>query len=131
LHRLYGHDLDIVGATYCQRRPRHAMTHRNLDHSSVMPPNNPLDPLHEVESLGSGCILIKASVFAALEQPYYTSDWLDKKQPQGEDRGFCLKARAAGFKVWCDIPLSYEMGHCGTKIFRASDVDYVLTGEES
>jgi hypothetical protein len=31
----------------------------------------------------------------------------------GEDYNFCAKAQKYGFEVWCDIDLSFELGHIG------------------
>jgi hypothetical protein len=31
----------------------------------------------------------------------------------GEDYNFCLKAQRYGFQVWCDLDLSFELGHIG------------------
>jgi hypothetical protein len=128
LERLLRHELDIVGATYCMRRPQHAATHRNLDRSSALPFDG--SELYEVESLGGGCILIRKEVFLALKAPYFESVWISEKIPQGEDRTFCLRAREAGFKVWCDLALSDSVGHIGQKIYRLSDIECELTGRE-
>lgn len=136
LHRLLSHNKDIVGASYCTRVMPHGMVHRNLNKSSTLPPienysnDAPGSALHEVQSLGGGCLLIRREVLDAFPLPVFQSLWISTEIPQGEDRGFCLKARELGFKVWMDVPLTYEMGHCGMKIYTWRDVDFVLSGEE-
>ena len=36
----------------------------------------------------------------------------------GEDYDFCDRARAAGFTVWCDTQLSFDIGHIGQSVHR-------------
>ena len=52
------------------------------------------------------------------------NQWLDEEEQEnktkfyngqhmGEDYNLCLKAQRYGFKVWCDLEFSLELGHIG------------------
>jgi hypothetical protein len=59
------------------------------------------------------------SVFDALTKPYfrYVTDEAGG-EIVGEDYVFCDRARAAGFRIWCDATLSLEIGHLGLQACR-------------
>jgi GT2 family glycosyltransferase len=66
--------------------------------------------LIEIDACGGAFVLIKTEVLKKIEFPWYT--WGDKslgiyvdKGGLGEDIGFCVKAKRAGFKIWCDTDL--------------------------
>lgn len=60
--------------------------------------------LLEVDAVGFGCVLINMEVFRKMKKPYfqYTAE-------MGEDIYFCMKARKAGFKIYCDTNI--VIGH--------------------
>lgn len=64
----------------------------------------------EVEQIGFGCVLIQRRVFDALERPWF------RHPPDSpglrEDTDFCLRARAAGFRIGVD--LDHEVPHLTT-----------------
>lgn len=65
--------------------------------------------LFKVGGSGTGFMLIKMSVFDKLEKPYFV-EWQDKNNNHHtEDIDFCVKARKAGFDVWCNptIPVGH------------------------
>lgn len=66
-----------------------------------------------VHSAGSAGMLIRRSVFDALEDPWFEAAVLDGQQ-LGEDLYFCDKARAQGFEIYAD--LDTKMGHCLTAV---------------
>jgi hypothetical protein len=67
--------------------------------------------LVEIGHGGTGGMLISARVLRALPQPWF--EWRQfNGQSCGEDTWFCLKARRAGFRIWCD--LDTPMGHLTT-----------------
>jgi glycosyltransferase involved in cell wall biosynthesis len=115
LHRLLFHQKDIVGATYSKRvQPFPAL-------GAALEPNPAFDEqgLFEMRRLPAGCLLVKMSVFSALTEPYFR--FLHDESTgeiQGEDYVFCDRARAAGFRIWCDSLLSFELGHIGQSVFR-------------
>ena len=65
----------------------------------------------------------KMSVFEKMKRPYFRfidkeeSDELPEGQTLGEDYYFCNKMREAGIRMWCDIDLSYQVGHVGQWVF--------------
>jgi len=67
--------------------------------------------LSEVPFVGTGIMLIDMEVFKKIGKPYFSFD----KESDSEDKYFCNKAIANGFKVWCDPTI--PIGHIGTHIF--------------
>jgi len=115
LHRLLAWDRDIVGATYPKRVPPHEILGANLPDGRVESDG----ALMEMRHLPTGCLLIRMTVFDALEQPSFRFRLdPDSGQIVGEDYDFCDRARNAGFGVWCDTKLSFEIGHIGQSVFR-------------
>lgn len=112
LQRLMAHGKDIVGATYPKRVPPH-------------PPLGVLEGAHvdadrglaEMRHLPTGCLLIHMAVFDALGSPSFRFS-LDPESGAivGEDYDFCDRARSAGFSIWCDSALSFEIGHIGQTV---------------
>ena len=115
LWRLLMHRQDIVGATYAKRVPPYATL------GSVLPGEVEQTPsgLIEMVRIPTGCLLIKMSVFEKLPRPYFRFD-ADEATGDivGEDYVFCDRARAAGFRIWCDPALSHELGHIGQQVFK-------------
>lgn len=63
--------------------------------------------LTEVDACGASFILIRRRVFEALTQPFFHHDG-----NFSEDLTFCLAARKAGFRIFCDLDL--RVGHLVT-----------------
>ena len=80
------------------------------------------DRLVEVGGVGSGLILIARRVLAHPEmQAPFMDEWdEDGCRTASEDRTFCIRARKAGFKVWC-AP-HHTCGH-----FKTVDLVKVVT----
>ena len=129
LKRLLAHDKDVVCATTSRR---HGEDHlaacsplENLMHGKLM----------RMKFIGFPFMLTKLSVFDKLERPYFaepsrrsinvfeSKDYhLGDAEEQfhatiPEDEYFCHRVREAGFDIWCDMELSMEIGHIGTKIY--------------
>ncbi len=127
LHRLLLHQKDIVGATYSKRVPPYPVLGAALDSSP-----SPEQGLLEMKRLPAGCLLIKMSVFAALSEPYFRFSHDESTgEIYGEDYVFCDRARAAGFRIWCDGILSLEIGHIGQSVFMLGRGDQQSQGEFS
>jgi len=60
--------------------------------------------LQEVAVTGGGCMLIDMSIFDKISPP-----WFDTEHSMGTDLQICTKARAEGFKIYCDT--SIVIGH--------------------
>jgi hypothetical protein len=118
LRRLLAHGLDVVGATYAKRVPPFQALGTALQAQPADPPVG----LIEMARIPTGCLLIRMSVFERLAKPYFHFG-VDaaRRQIIGEDYVFCDKARAAGFRIWCDGLLSRELGHIGQQVRRLED----------
>lgn len=130
ISRLMSHNVDIVGAPYCHKKPEIEWSARAIP--GVGP--DPQTGLQELAAHGTGCLLIKRRVMETLrdqceksESPmrWAIEDWTegrgqkkwdifwegividpefgyDKRTPLTEDFGFCYWARKAGFKIYTD-----------------------------
>jgi GT2 family glycosyltransferase len=106
VHRLLAYDVAIVGGLVMK-----------TDGSSSCVKS--LDPaarefvqggLQEVAEIGTGCLLIRREVFAAIPgPPWFPPNTSGPGAGVGEDSNFCELARKAGFKIHCDTDL--EVGH--------------------
>ena len=102
---------DFVTGIYHARRPGHQ--------SCIFKRCDDLDHLErfeqypretfEIGGCGFGCVLIKAEILKAVQYNYKTC-FLPKAQ-FGEDIAFCNRARAMGFKIWCEPTV--QCGHIG------------------
>jgi len=61
-------------------------------------PTNPF----KVKYCGFGVVLVKYSVFEAIEWPYWKNEFVSGQIVKGEDIYFCDKVREAGFDIWCE-----------------------------
>jgi GT2 family glycosyltransferase len=124
--RLLDHDKDIVAANY--------NTRGNLNKAgqllNVLKPfdeNGEMDTsgatkhyempktLFKVAGIGTGFMLIKMSVFDSIDAPWFVA-WEGKDgEHHTEDIDFCVKAREAGFDIWCSPTI--QIGHIGTQQF--------------
>lgn len=113
LLKLYSHDVDIVGGLAFKRTaPYHPCVYtKNAtsgDHFPIVP-----SVFQEVDAIGTGGILIKREVFEKLKYPWFET-WYDETTPDKHwsvDFDFCVKAKAAGFKIFVDPDAA--MGHIG------------------
>lgn len=114
LAKLLAHDKDIVCATASCR----------IGENVGKMQGNPLHPgdispeakLIEMKMVGLPFMLIDMKVFDNLAEPYFAEPILGKNLIP-EDEYFCIKAREAGYRIWCDAALSLEIGHVGTKVY--------------
>lgn len=108
LGALLAHDVDIVGPlNFLGGEPYHPVIYRGkkLDEGLVETApmlDYPRKELFEVDRIGMGCVLIKIGVFTAMDYPWFYQGMTTDKRLVGEDWTFCMNARKAGFKVWCD-----------------------------
>jgi hypothetical protein len=115
LWRLLMHRQDIVGATYSKRVPPYPTLGTVLPGEVAQTPSG----LIEMARIPTGCLLIRMAVFEKLSRPYFRFDENEETGDIiGEDYVFCDRARAAGFRIWCDPTLSHEIGHIGQQVFK-------------
>jgi len=106
LTRLLAHDVDIVTGLYLMRNFPHQPIifdmadelGRCIHHF----PNKDSKGLVEIVACGLGACLIKIEVFKAMEEPWVRLGELEADH-WCDDLGFFRRARAAGFKLYCDL----------------------------
>lgn len=78
----------------------------------------PKDALFEVAAFGFGCVLMKTEAAAKVVGEYGIMPFMPMGG-FGEDLSFCMRARKAGIKLWCDSRII--CGHIGYKEFTDKD----------
>ncbi len=125
--RLLDHDKDIVAANYNTRGnlgPNGELLNvlKPFDDKGKMVTDGSVanfvmpQDLFKVAGIGTGMMLIKLSVFDKLEPAPWFVAWEDEfGNHHTEDIEFCIKAREAGFDIWCSPTI--QVGHIGTKVY--------------
>lgn len=130
LCRLWEHGKDIVGVNYARRsKPTAPTACAGEDETGAKQllyttqEKADAGALEQVEHMGFGLCLMKASIFDALQlqaeaegrnsfMPLFMfQPTEDHRTMIGEDVFFFDKCRKAGLKVWCDHALSWHVGH--------------------
>jgi FkbM family methyltransferase len=122
LVRLLSHNKDLVCGVYIQRipgthtievmrrNPQGGITHVDW-------PDIKDQGLVPIDGCGFGCSLIKAEVFKGLPYPhFFYQSAIDHANTISEDVYFCMKAKEAGFELWCDTDVICE--HTGSWTFQ-------------
>ncbi len=106
LTKLLSHDKDIVTALYLMRNYPHKPLIfggvNEMGACSVYYPRDGAKGLVEIVNCGLGSVLIKTDVFKNMETPWIRLGELEK-DGWCDDIGFFNRARAAGFKLYCDL----------------------------
>lgn len=133
-------DLDIVGANYSRRvQPLHFTAYKRIDRENKNHEllHTTVDDVHkeEVEGMGCGFMMIDLSILKDIPRPWFSIPYFPEDDDfQAEDVTFCLKARAAGYKVWVDHSLSQVVRHCGkmeyTTIHALDAIEHQRRAEE-
>lgn len=104
LLKLLDRKVDIVVPLVCRRNPPFdsvlykSMVADGAPNEKYKLSELPTGGLLEVDAAGSAGMLVRQHVFASLPRP-----WFEFQRHTSEDVGFCLNARAAGFKVHADL----------------------------
>ena len=110
LARLLAWDVPLVGGVVCERFP----PWRVCAVRSMSPPSRieladiPREGLVPVAALGTGCLLVRRPVFAALAPPWFRCGQIIPDLLL-EDTDFCFRAKDAGFQPYLDAGL--RVGH--------------------
>jgi hypothetical protein len=117
LERLLAHKVDIVAPLYCKRGQQFAPTaYKDGNPITLDTPG-----LVEVDYTGTSGMLIHRRVLDKIGAPYFRAGALSPHMLL-EDVDFCQRARAAGFRVWCDT--SIQFGHtCAATLTPVHDSD--------
>jgi len=104
MNSLLSHNVDIVGCNAAGRVSGKPV----FDYKG--------EGLKEVQSIGMALTLINMKVFNEMEKPWFYSPPLGDGtiNLMSSDINFCLNAKKTGFKVFCDLDLSKEIGHLAT-----------------
>ena len=125
LNRLLAHDVDIVSGLYLRRvAPFLPVIYDKEDETGdvVKYALTPGDTgLKEIVAAGAGCLLVKTCVLRALGAPYWRFNQRPDGEMIGEDIDFCQRARAKGFKVYCDMDTA--IGHLTTMVLYPHQVE--------
>ncbi len=108
---LLARDRDIVGCTYRTRQPPHPFA--SFDLSRQRHTGKEVG-VKEALMVPSGLLLVRRKVFEAIGYPWFFNTYGQRPEDfTGNDANFCLKSRAAGFRVFCDFYTSKEVKHFG------------------
>ncbi len=124
LERLLSHKKAIVGCTY----PRRSGPHDNLAIPLDKQPHAQVTGLAAVDRLPTGLLLIEMAVFDKMKMPYFRFPTLEECESypegniSGEDYHLCDAARAAGYDVFLDVDLSFQLTHWGEAGWRLKDL---------
>jgi len=128
LLRLIAHDKDIVGANYRQRRPPYGFTGHYLDGQDTQL----LEPgLHRMGHLATGLLLVRFDIYRKLPYPWFDAALVSEK-PR-DDVYFCRKAVEAGYEIWCDHDLTFQVRHIGEQEiewFNSEQIRPLIAGAE-
>jgi GT2 family glycosyltransferase len=121
IQRLIDADKDIIGVNYNARgvpgKPS-ISTVKLLDAQGNLPNDGSTrefevgPALFKVGALGTGFMLIKMSVFEKLIRPYFVAFEEEGGEHHTEDVEFCIRAREAGYDVYCNPTI--KILHIGT-----------------
>jgi glycosyltransferase involved in cell wall biosynthesis len=114
LKRLFEHDKDIVAGMYFQKKQPFlpVIYTQNKKGTFDVITDYPEKTLFEVGGVGMGVCLIKTSVLKKLGKDPFEPFAATPSCPaiNGEDLAFCKRAKARGFKIFCDT--SIQAAHC-------------------
>ena len=101
LTKLIEHNKDIVSALAFKRTPGYEpCIFKECSETDAKFYLDYPKGLIEIEGVGMACTLIKRRVFETVPEPRFFPHKI-----LGEDLSFCVRARAAGFKIYCDTTL--------------------------
>jgi len=112
LKKLLDHKKDIVGCLYFHRGGEYKpvlMKEFDKGKYTFLNDSDIKHELQEVDVQGGGVMLIDMKIFDKILPPYFEPEMQTEGENFGTDIQLCRKAKAAGFKVWCDT--SIVVGH--------------------
>lgn len=127
--RILSEDLDngyeIVSGIYWKRKEPYTPTIFSdcdvvkLDNGQLLPfhevyADYPKDQIFEVAAFGFGCVMMSMEAACKVTGEFGLMPFMPTAG-FGEDLSFCMRARKAGIKLWCDSRV--RCGHIGQKIY--------------
>lgn len=113
--KLLAHDLPVASAPVFRRYPPFdSLMYRGEPGKYELVPDEEVEigGLVEVDATGTGCIMYKTEVFLKIDAPWFEFSIGKDGKPIGEDIGFCIKLKEAGYKIFVDT--SIHIGHVGS-----------------
>lgn len=126
VHRLMAHQLDVVACQYSKKDGKSTPV---IEYSAA---TETLKGCLQVQSVATGCLLIRTSVFAKLRKPYFafvsSAEPIEDDDPDslcmGEDVYFSRMCNRAGVPMYVDFEASKFIGHTGQACFKLDGVKY-------
>lgn len=120
---------DIVSGLYFKRKPPcDPVIYKDcfldkLDGGKLDPVANiykeyPKNEVFEVAAFGFGCVMMTMEAAKKVTDRFGIMPFMPFAG-FGEDLSFCIRAREAGLKLWCDS--NVKIGHCGYRIYGEQD----------
>jgi len=128
LLRLFKHDLEMVTCICYGRVGKHApcvykgVQKGDKKHSGIITPieiSDTMPELIEVDGCGAAMMLVKTDVYKKIGKRFH--EWYEPKWNLGEDLSFTERAKACGYKIWCDTTI--KIGHIGISVFGKDDYE--------
>jgi len=122
--KLLSHNLPIVGALVHRRyAPFDSLMMKHVEIDERTDAYESIDEwedgaLVEVDATGTGCVMWDMSVFKKMPYPWFKAQYNPDGSPIGEDFGFCMDLKAAGYKIYVDT--SVPAGHLTTMIVNTA-----------
>ena len=108
---LIARDVDFVCCDAARRRPPYSSVLQDLNGKPIKHGKN--TSLLEIKGASTATLLSKMSAVARIPGPWFKVEFMSEKRFLGEDYFFSNLLRNSGFKVYCDLKLSKEIGHIG------------------
>ena len=107
-------DAEIVSGVALERYPPFHVGATHVEtHEKLLLKDLPISGPLEVATVGTGCLLVRRPVFAAMDPPWFRCGQIDP-QYLTEDSEFCLRAAKAGFRIL--LHCSVRIGHVATGV---------------
>lgn len=107
--RLLSHNVPVVGAVVHRRYPPFdpiMLKQSDMGWEDIT--DFKYGDLVEVDATGGACVLIDMQVFKKLPYPWFKFRKQENGTTMGEDIGFCLDAKKAGYKIYVDTAVEVE-----------------------
>ena len=119
LIRMLDHNKDIVCATTCKRGDMEGKPIGQIAQEEGKSEDTRIvrtdGTLYEMQLVGACFMLINLDVFKKIRLPaFYEPPYYEGEDAYGEDITFCKLVKNAGLKIWCDMTLSFQLGHHGS-----------------
>lgn len=118
--------IGVVGALYYQRGAEcYPVIMQEMDSKPFFLQHREVaGRMQKVDVTGGGCMMIRASIFDKIDQP-----WFAPEHTFGTDIQLCKQARDVGYEIWCDTSL--EIGHLQKEqvVITGSNAMELSTGE--